>query len=44
MQEFKREKVTLESKVKEMTKSATFHQDHLRIIDTWFKQVKLVFG
>lgn len=40
MQEFKREKVTLESKVKEMTKAATFHQDHLRIIDAWFKQVR----
>ncbi|CRG88798.1 E3 ubiquitin-protein ligase BRE1 [Talaromyces islandicus] len=39
MQEFKREKVTLESKVKEMTKAATFHQDHLRIIDAWFKQL-----
>lgn len=39
MQEFKREKLTLESKVKEMTKAATFHQDHLRIIDAWFKQV-----
>lgn len=40
MQEFKREKVTLESKVKEMSKAATFHQDHLRIIDAWFKQVR----
>jgi E3 ubiquitin-protein ligase BRE1 len=40
MQEFKREKVTLESKVKDMTKAATFHQDHLRIIDAWFKQVR----
>lgn len=48
MQEFKREKVTLESKVNQMTKAATFHQDHLRIIDAWFKQlideVKLLFG
>ncbi|PCG93658.1 E3 ubiquitin ligase, BRE1 [Penicillium occitanis (nom. inval.)] len=48
MQEFKREKVTLESKVKEMSKAATFHQDHLRIIDAWFKQlideVKILFG
>lgn len=43
MQEFKREKVTLESKVKEMTKAATFHQDHLRIIDAWFKQVRLIY-
>ncbi|OKL56832.1 E3 ubiquitin-protein ligase bre1 [Talaromyces atroroseus] len=48
MQEYKREKVTLESKVKELTKAATFHQDHLRIIDAWFKQlideVKILFG
>ncbi|EED12478.1 histone ubiquitinationc protein (Bre1), putative [Talaromyces stipitatus ATCC 10500] len=48
MQEFKREKVTLESKVKEMTKAATYHQDHLRIIDAWFKQlideVRILFG
>ncbi|KAH8689638.1 putative histone ubiquitinationc protein [Talaromyces proteolyticus] len=48
MQEFKREKVTLEAKVKEMTKAATFHQDHLRIIDAWFKQlideVKILAG
>ena len=28
------------SKVKEMTKAATFHEDHLRIIDAWFKQVR----
>lgn len=40
MQEFKREKLTLESKVKDMTKAAAFHQDHLRIVDAWFKQVR----
>lgn len=39
MQEFKREKLTLEAKLKEMTKAATYHHDHLRIIDIWFKQV-----
>ncbi|KKA23278.1 Histone ubiquitinationc protein (Bre1) [Rasamsonia emersonii CBS 393.64] len=48
MQEFKREKLTLESKLKEMTKAATYHNDHLRIIDIWFKQlideVKILVG
>ncbi|KAL1964218.1 hypothetical protein VTN77DRAFT_7176 [Rasamsonia byssochlamydoides] len=48
MQEFKREKLTLESKLKEMTKAATYHNDHLRIIDAWFKQlideVKILVG
>lgn len=39
MQEYKREKVTLEAKVKELTKAATYHNDHLRVIDVWFKQV-----
>jgi E3 ubiquitin-protein ligase BRE1 len=39
MQEYKREKITLEAKVKEMAKAATFYNDHLRIIDVWFKQV-----
>lgn len=39
MQEYKREKLTLESKVKELTKAATYHEDHLRVIDAWFKQV-----
>jgi hypothetical protein len=41
MQEYKREKVTLEAKVKEMTKAAAFHNDHLRTIDAWFKQVRI---
>lgn len=39
MQEYKREKLTLESKVKELTRAATYHEDHLRVIDAWFKQV-----
>jgi len=39
MQEYKREKNTLEARVKELTKAATYHNDHLRIIDAWFKQV-----
>lgn len=39
MQEYKRDKVTLEARVKELSKAITYHDDHLRIIDAWFKQV-----
>ncbi|KAJ9401537.1 hypothetical protein DTO282F9_1734 [Paecilomyces variotii] len=48
MQEYKRDKVTLEAKVKELSKAITYQDDHLRIIDAWFKQlideVKLLVG
>ncbi|PYI10802.1 E3 ubiquitin-protein ligase bre1 [Aspergillus sclerotiicarbonarius CBS 121057] len=48
MQEYKREKVSLEAKLKEMSKATAYHNDHLRIIDTWYKQlvdeVKLLLG
>jgi hypothetical protein len=39
MQEYKREKSSLESRLSQMSKAATFHNDHLRVIDLWFKQV-----
>lgn len=39
MQEYKREKSSLESRLSQMSKAATFHNDHLRVIDSWFKQV-----
>jgi len=39
MQEFKRDKQSLESRVNEMTKAASHHDSHLRIIDAWYKQV-----
>ena len=39
MQEYKREKNTLESQLKEMRKKARYHDDHLQIIDSWFKQL-----
>ena len=39
MQEFKRERNALETRLNDMSKRATFHDDHLRIIDAWFKQV-----
>ncbi|BDD61842.1 E3 ubiquitin-protein ligase bre1 [Monascus purpureus] len=48
MQEYKRDKVSLETRLKEMTKAATHHNDHLRVIDAWFHQlideVKLLLG
>ena len=39
MQEYKREKNTFEAHLKEMRKKARYHDDHLRIIDSWFQQV-----
>ena len=39
MQEYKREKNTLETTLKEMKKKARYHDDHLRAIDAWFKQL-----
>ncbi|KIV80505.1 hypothetical protein PV11_08001 [Exophiala sideris] len=39
MQEYKREKSTLESQLKDMRKKSRYHDDHLRIIDSWFQQV-----
>ncbi|KAI9721551.1 MAG: hypothetical protein M1812_002313 [Candelaria pacifica] len=39
MQEYKREKQTLESRIKDMSERALYHDDHLRIIDAWFKQL-----
>ncbi|KAH0537832.1 hypothetical protein FGG08_005445 [Glutinoglossum americanum] len=48
MQEYKREKNTLEDRLSEMKKRSVFHDDHLRIIDAWWKQlldeVKLLAG
>jgi len=40
MQEYKREKVSLETKVKELSKAATYYNDHLRVIDAWYNQVR----
>lgn len=39
MQEYKREKNTLETQLKEMRKRSRYHDDHLRAIDSWFKQL-----
>ncbi|KZF22662.1 E3 ubiquitin-protein ligase Bre1 [Xylona heveae TC161] len=39
MQEYKREKNTLEQRLSETAKRSAYHDDHLRIIDTWFSQL-----
>ncbi|KAJ5734754.1 hypothetical protein N7533_013157 [Penicillium manginii] len=48
MQEFKRDKQSLESRVNEMSKAAKYHDSHLRVIDSWYKQLidemKIIFG
>ncbi|KAJ5701465.1 hypothetical protein N7488_009013 [Penicillium malachiteum] len=48
MQEYKREKVALEARVSQMSKTASDHNDRLRVIDSWFCQfldeIKLLLG
>ncbi|THC89042.1 hypothetical protein EYZ11_011513 [Aspergillus tanneri] len=48
MQEYKREKVSLESKLKEMSKATAYHNEHLRVIDSWYNQlideIKILMG
>ena len=39
MLEYKREKATLESQMKDVQKRAVDHDDHLRVIDAWWSQV-----
>lgn len=39
MQEYKREKQTLEDQVNQARRKALYHDDHLRIIDAWFKEM-----
>jgi len=40
MKEFKRERNLLEAQVAELTKRAAYHDDHIRIVDAWFSQVR----
>jgi E3 ubiquitin-protein ligase BRE1 len=40
MLEYKREKINLESRVQELEKNSTDHDDHIRIIDAWVVQVR----
>lgn len=48
MHEYKREKLALESRVSQMSKTASGHNDRLRVIDSWFRQfldeIKLILG
>ncbi|KAF7508517.1 hypothetical protein GJ744_009230 [Endocarpon pusillum] len=48
MQEYRREKQTLEEQVKHAQRKALYHNDHLRIIDVWFQEmideVKIMAG
>lgn len=39
MREYKREKNNLEAELTRMAKQSTYHDDHLRLIDSWFSQV-----
>ncbi|RPB05713.1 hypothetical protein L873DRAFT_532712 [Choiromyces venosus 120613-1] len=38
MMEYKRERNMLESRVEELDKRSTYHDDHLRVIDAWWAQ------
>ncbi|KAL2815942.1 BRE1 E3 ubiquitin ligase-domain-containing protein [Aspergillus granulosus] len=48
MQEYKRDKLSLEAKLKETSKATAYHNDHLRIIDAWYIQlideIKVLLG
>ncbi|KAI9036062.1 E3 ubiquitin-protein ligase BRE1 [Aspergillus affinis] len=48
MQEYKREKVSLETKLSQMSKATTYHNEHLRVIDSWYNQlideIKILLG
>jgi E3 ubiquitin-protein ligase BRE1 len=39
MLEYKREKATFESQLKDTRKKVIDHDDHLRVIDAWWMQV-----
>ncbi|KAI0808436.1 E3 ubiquitin-protein ligase-like protein [Xylaria sp. FL0064] len=39
MLEYKREKSTLETRLEEVAKRATYHDDHIRVMDGWWTQL-----
>ncbi|KAI0390799.1 E3 ubiquitin-protein ligase-like protein [Xylariaceae sp. FL0594] len=39
MLEYKREKATLEARLEELDKKSTHHDDHLRVVDSWWVQL-----
>jgi hypothetical protein len=42
MQEYKRDRNSLETRLKDMTKKALHHDEHLMLIDAWFSEVSTV--
>ncbi|KAI1501047.1 E3 ubiquitin-protein ligase BRE1 [Biscogniauxia marginata] len=44
MLEYKREKSTLETRLEELVKRSTHHDDHLRVIDAWWLQLLQEIG
>ncbi len=40
MQEYKRDKATLESELKDVKRRSVEHDDHLRVVDAWWSQVR----
>lgn len=42
MQEYKRDRINLESRLNDMTKKALHHDEHLMLIDAWFIEVSHV--
>lgn len=39
MQEYKREKTTLESRIKDLSKKMAYNDEHVSVLDAWLKQV-----
>ncbi|KAF2747714.1 E3 ubiquitin-protein ligase bre1 [Sporormia fimetaria CBS 119925] len=39
MREYKREKVTVEARLRDIESRSEYHDDHLRILDSWFDQL-----
>lgn len=44
MREYKREKETLESQLRDVQRRSIDHDDHLRIIDAWWTQVCSIYA
>ena len=42
MQEYKRERSNLETRLNEMTKSTAYHDEHLMVVDAWFSEVSRI--
>ena len=42
MQEYKRERSNLESRLNEMKEDAAYHDEHLMVIDAWFSEVSRI--